>query len=1011
MKQANLGISPKVLALFLGLFLSVSAFAQITVKGLVKDDLGEPLPGANVAIKGKGNAAVTDFNGKFQLSCAKGATLVISYIGFNAKEVTAAPSVVVTMSEDAKMLQEAVVIGYGTAKKSDLTGSVAVVKPDEENKGFVTSAQDLMQGKIAGVSVINNGGEPGAGATIRVRGGASLNASSDPLIVIDGLALDNNGVQGVSNPLALVNPADIESFSVLKDASATAIYGSRGSNGVIIITTKKGKAGSKVKVGYTGNVSVSTLSQKMDVMTGDEYRDFIKNYYGQNTYDELTQKGWLGDANTDWQDEVYRNGVSTEHNITLQGGLKHMPYRVSLGYAGIRGTIKTSENKRTNVGVSLNPSLANDHLKINLNGKFLYNERTLANTAVVGTAVAMNPTVPVKAPGFDSFGGYWAWAQASNYSDSREGLQGLNSNGTKNPVAMLDLRRDLGAAKQFVGNAEFDYAIHKFEDLHLHANLGADYSKGKSDVLESPMSPNNYYYGYQGWYSKEKYNLQANTYAQYGHNWKEKHDFNVMAGYEWQHFHNETAQDEGGLYPLTYLGVDANGNSLAGTHYTNWTTVPGAGENYLVSFFGRTNYTLLGRYSATVTVRRDGSSRFHKDHRWGTFPSAALAWRINEEKFMQNCSNVSQLKLRLGYGQTGQQEGISDWYYMPTYNVGTTNDSKYPLAGDGTLYRPNVYNPDLTWETTTTYNAALDLGLWNNRLTASVDFYLKRTTDLLNTVYVSAGSNFRNMMTGNIGSMENKGVELQIGYTAVDKKNWTWDLGFNATYNHSEITDITVNSDGTPVATGGISAGTGGFCQAHAKGHAPSSFYIYQQVYGDDGQPIEGAYVDRDGNGIINESDKYFYKSPNAPWMFGLSSKLRYKNWDLGFNLRASVGNYVYNDTEAGWSNVSTVYDSSLAYLSNRPTYELPKSWKTWDNALSDYFIHNASFLKCDNITLGYSFPSWTRHKISGRIFASVSNVFTVTKYNGLDPEVFGGIDNNMYPRPRTYQVGVSLNF
>lgn len=1003
MKHVNLGFSPKILALLLGLFLSLGAYAQIAVKGLVKDDLGEPLPGAHVVVKGTTNGAVTDFDGRFTLSAPKGATLVISYVGFESKEVTATGNVVVTLADDSKMLDDLVVIGYGVAKKNDLTGSVTVITPDEENHGVITTAQEMMQGKIAGVSIVDNGGTPGGGATIKIRGGSSLNASNDPLIVIDGLAIDNNGVKGVSNLLSIVNPADIETFTVLKDASATAIYGSRGSNGVIIITTKKGSSGNKIKVGYNGNVSFATRKKSVEVMTGDEMRTFIQDWYGMDKYNELHAAGWIGDANTDWQSEIYRTAVSNDHNITLQGGTAHMPYRVSVGYTCNRGILKTSDFRRTTASFNLNPSLADDHLKINLNAKYMYAESRFPNTGAVGGAIWMNPTVPVYSDDDPNTGGYWAWLSSGTALGDPTYPNTINTQGTKNPLAQLMLKRDEAGSHDLMGNAEFDYAIHKCEDLHLHLNLGGEYSNGKQDSYGSPMSPDNWYYGWDGWSRIEKYNMQLNAYAQYAHTWRDKHDFNVMAGYEWQHFYRHETQDGWGMYPTTNteMGALPEADRIVNRYNTPYKT-----ENYLVSFFGRANYTLLNRYMWTATVRRDGSSRF--SNHWSNFPSFAFAWRINDEKFMQNATNVSQLKLRLGWGMTGQQDVGRDYYYFANYSEGTSSDSYYDLVGDGTLKRPNVYNTDLKWETTTTTNVGVDLGLWNNRLTVSADWYYRKTTDLINTVTVAAGSNFRNYMTGNIGSLKNTGAEVQLNLVAIDKKDWTWELGFNATYNYNEITES--NSD-SPITTGGISAGTNNYCKAIAVGHSSSAFFVYQQVYDAQGLPIDGVFVDRNGDGIITEEDRYFYKQSTAPWMLGFSSKLRYRNWDLGFNLRACLGNYVFNDLEAGMGNLSTVVNESLGYVSNRATYELPKGWTTWLAYPSDYFVQNGSFLKCDNITLGYSWPGATRHKISGRVYGSVSNVFCVTKYKGIDPEVNGGIDNSIYPRPITYQVGVNLNF
>ena len=987
--------------LVIGLFLSVGAFAQqIAVKGIVKDTTGEPVIGANVLVKGTTNGTITDFDGNFQLSANKGDIIVISFIGFTAQELPATAELMnVVLKDDSEMLSEVVVIGYGVAKKNDLTGSVTAMKPDEMNKGLVTNAQDMMQGKIAGVNVTSASGTPGAGAQIRIRGGSSLNASNDPLIVIDGLAMDNSGVQGLSNPLSMVNPNDIETFTVLKDASATAIYGSRGSNGVIIITTKKGKSGSKPTVNYSGNVSVSTKKKTIEVMDGNEFRQFVTNMYGEGSAAVNT----LGKANTDWQSEIYRAAVSTDHNVTLSGGLKNMPYRATIGYTNQQGILKTSKFERLTASLNLSPSLLEDHLKINLNAKGMIAKTRYANTSAVNAAVWMDPTQDIydSRDEYKNFGGYFQWTSNGAALNDPNWPLTYNTLATKNPVALLDQQDDNATSKTFIGNAEFDYKVHGFEDLRLHMNLGADYSTGKQTTIISPYSSTNHYYGYDGWTETDKYNLLFTAYAQYMKDFNEAHHFDIMGGYEWQHFHREGMSNGWGYYQSTH-----NEKPGQKTEH-NANNNPWATENYLVSFFGRANYSLLDRYMLTATVRYDGSSRF-KDH-WALFPSFAFGWRIKEEAFLKDVDALSDLKLRLGYGQTGQQEGIGDYNYFASYNVNTAVDSFYPLIGNGQLNRPNAYNNNLTWETTTTYNAGLDFGFWNGRLTGNIDWYYRETTDLLNTVSVAAGSNFRNQVMSNIGSLKNTGIEASLNWKAISNNDWLWDLGVNFTYNQNEITELV---DGDYQLTGGISSGTGNMCQAHAVGHPAGSFYVYQQVYDNNGMPIEGAVVDRNGDGTITTADKYLYKSPNAPWTAGFTSKLMYKNWDFSFSLRASFDNYVFNDLEAGSSNISSSQVlAQSGYLSNRPKNVLGKAWQTYDWVLSDYFVQNGSFLKCDNITLGYTFDQLFGAKIGGRVYATASNVFTITNYKGIDPEVAGGIDNSLYPRPFTALVGLSLNF
>ena len=1015
MKQVNLRIYRTILPLLLGLFLSVGVYAQnITVRGHVKDALGAVI-GANVVEKGNtANGTITDLDGNFTLSVPKGATLVVSFIGYKTQEVTAASSVVVTLQDDAELLNEVVVIGYGTVKKNDATGSVTAIKPDKLNKGLTTNAQDMMTGKIAGVSVISDGGTPGGSATIRVRGGSSLSAENDPLIVIDGLAMDNNGVKGLSNPLSMVNPNDIESFTVLKDASATAIYGSRASNGVIIITTKKGQAGSKPRVSYDGNVSLSNVKKTLDVMDGDEFRAFVEEIWEGKDNDAYRK---LGTANTDWQDEIYRLAVSTDHNLTISGGLKNMPYRVSFGYTNQNGVVKTSNFERYTASVNIAPSFLQDHLKVNANLKGMYAKNRYADGSVIGTAASYDPTQPVYSDNEihqKYFGGYSQWYisafddKGKNTLNDSEWNYYKNSQAAYNPVASLNQKDDRATSKALVGNLELDYKVHGLEDLRLHVSGGMDLSTGKQETSWSPYSAQNNYYGNTGFDETDKYNLSLNMYAQYSKDFNEKHHFDVMGGYEWQHFHKETDYYYYGTYPDT--NKEHPGEIKDPSENTLYKT-----ENYLVSFFGRLNYSLMDRYLLTVTLRNDGSSRFHKDNRWGLFPSVAAAWKINEEAFLKDSKVVSDLKLRLGWGKTGQQEGIGDYTYFASY---TTNGlgAYYPIVGNGMTYRPDAYNAALTWEKTTTYNAGIDLSLLNDRFTVNLDYYYRKTTDLINTVAVAAGSNFKNKVTSNIGELHNQGVELSFTYRPIQTKDWRWELGYNITYNDNKIDKLLASDDADyKILHGGLAVGDSGSdgIKAWAVGHPVSAFYTYQQVYDQNGQPIEGQFVDRNGDGTINSADRYFYKKADADVIMGMTSKLVYKNWDFGFSLRASLGNYAYNGVEAGRSNISVERLFNGNTWHNVTNMAMAKDWSyiSTEDALSDYFIQNASFLKCDNITLGYSFEKLFGMKISGRAYLTAQNVFTISKYKGIDPEINGGYDGNIYPRPFTGVFGVSLNF
>lgn len=1031
MKQVKIKLPLRALTLASGLLLTVSSFAQTNaVKGHVKDASGEPIMGATITVNGKA-VGITDMDGNFSVDAAPGAKITFTYLGMTPQTVKASSNMNITLEDDSKALNEVVVIGYGVAKKSDLTGSVTAIKPDSKNKGVVVNAQDMLTGKVAGVNITSNDGTPGGGAKIRVRGGSSLNASNDPLIVIDGLAMDNDGVKGLSNLLSVVNPQDIESFSVLKDASATAIYGSRGSNGVIIITTKKGRKGQKPTVSYSGSITISEKKNTIDVLNADEFRATVEKLYGKDS----EAYSALGTANTNWQDLIYRTAISHDHNITVSGAAKSLPYRVSVGYTDQQGIVKTSDFKRATASLNLNPSFFQDHLTLNLNAKGMYARTLYTDGAVVSAAVRMDPTQDpynftseyhknqlrdkdgnsLLDQTLKNYGGYFQWSKKAEYGDNTWPFTYDSTTQMPNPLSLLDQGSQIAHSRSFIGSADIDYKVHGFEDLRLHATLGADISKGRQSQSFAPSCPNALYYGSYGGEEILKRNLSLSTYAQYYKDFNKIHHFDIMAGYEWQHFWRSKNNDYVGYYPETN-----NDASLAGTERPH-TPYSEKSESYLVSFFGRANYTLLDRYFLTATVRDDGSSRF-KEH-WAWFPSFAFAWKANEEAFLKNANWLSDLKLRLGYGKTGQQAGsIGDYEWIPSYSISTGTNGFYPVTGTGELYRPNNYRPDLKWETTSTYNVGLDWGILDQRLSGSVDWYYRKTTDLLNYAPLSSMAGYKNQAWQNIGSLKNTGVEAAITWRAIQTKDWFWTMTYNFTYNKNEITDLNdVSENGAPVVNTNIKVGdgSGAYLQANQVGYAMNSYYVYQQVYDKNGKPIENCVVDRNGDGKINESDKYLYKSPAAPVTMGFSSRLEYKNWDFGFSLRASIGNYVYNNVEQSMSNMNTGewFSNSLKNFSNRMKSTVERNWQTYEitSKLSDYYVKNASFLKCDNITLGYSFNNLFKssgwHGLSGRAYATASNVFTITNYDGLDPEVGDGNDNNLYPRPFSVVVGLSLNF
>lgn len=981
-----------------GILLSAQAFAQsITIRGNVKDNTGMGIIGANILVKGTTNGTITDFDGNFTLDAQKSDIIVISFIGYKTQELPAAPTMNVVLKDDSEVLEDVVVIGYGSVKKSDLSGSVVAVKAEEMNRGAVTSPQELIMGKVPGLSVAQPNGQPGGGSTIRIRGGASLNASNDPLIVIDGIPVSNDAAPGTPSALSTINPNDIETFTVLKDASATAIYGSRASNGVIIIQTKKGSQ-DKIKVSYSSTYTLRDLYQRFETLDAATYRDVMyKQWAGTPQQDEVYKLlNEYPDQATDWQDAIYQTGLATDQNIGISGKAGFMPFRVSFGYNNEKGTLKTSKYERYTASVNLSPKFFNNHLSVDVNVKGTINNNTFANDGAIGAAAYYDPTKPI----YNTTGannGYWNW-------------EGTTLAAT-NPLSLLYDVTNQGTTKRSLGNLQLDYKIHGLGDLRANLNLGYDVAVTDGDNYVNKGS-------YQSVIDSDFpgvgrgntwHNLRRNHLLDFYLNYVKdieaiKSHIDVMAGYSWQHFYysnlNINKSNVMEKQDKDVTGFEYNENEQ---RYYSTTDRRLPYENYLVSFFGRLNYNLMDRYLLTATLRRDGSSRFSKNNRWGLFPSAALAWTISNEKFMEGAQNVlSNLKLRLGYGITGQQE-ISDYMYLTTYTTSTDPHSMY--LGHY-LMKPDGYSPDLKWEETATYNVAVDYGFLNNRINGSIEFYEKHTKDLLNTVNAPAGTNFATTLTANVGEMENKGVEFNVNAVAVQTKDFTWELGYNVTWNDSKITKLTASYNPDYE---GIDAGTN---QKHQVGYAPNTFYVFQQVYDADGNPIQNAIVDRNGDGKITDDDKYLTgKSPMAKVYMGLSSQFTYKNWDLGFNLRASFGNYVYNGNFSG--NATSYNYGGQGILSNLYEGYQITGWNQrsiTEQGATDYFLEDASYLKMDNLTLGYSFQNLTKAGLSGRISASMQNVFTISKYRGLDPEC-GAVDGTMWLRPRTYTIGLTLNF
>lgn len=968
----------KVLLMFIvGLFLSVNTFAQqIVVKGIVKDTTGEPIIGANVIVKGTTNGTITDFDGNFLLNANKGDIIIISFIGYRSQEAQAAASMNIILKDDTELLDEVVVIGYGSVKKDDLSGSVVAIKAEEMNKGAVTSPQELIMGKVPGLSVSQGDGAPGAGSTIRIRGGASLNASNDPLIVIDGIPVSNDAAPGTPNALATINPNDIETFTVLKDASATAIYGSRASNGVIIIQTKKGTQ-DKIKVSYSGTFTAKDPYKRIETLDAQSFREVMQAQYPEGTAQSADIQRILNvypNQSTDWQDAIYQTGLSTDQNIGIAGKAGFMPFRISLGYNTEKGTLKTSKYERYTGAVNLSPKFFDNHLSVDINVKGTINKNRFADSGAVGAAAFFDPTKPI----YDEenrYNGYWNWGI----------VQGAQADlATQNPLSLLYDRNNHGTTKRSLGNIQLDYKIHGLEDLHANLNLGYDVAKTtgrnfvNSNSVQSSLDKTFTGLGQGNTWNNLRRNHLLDFYMNYAKNIESiKSNFDIMAGYSWQHFYyanhditySNPTEDLGAKEGYTY---DENER-----HYIRDDHRRIPYENYLISFFGRLNYNFMDRYLLTATLRRDGSSRFSENNRWGLFPSAALAWTISNEPFMKATENVlSKLKLRLGYGVTGQQE-IGDYQYITSYSFSTNPNTTYLGT---TLLKPNGYSPDLKWEQTTTYNVAIDFGFLNNRINGSIEYYQKHTKDLLNTISAAAGTNFINLITANVGKMKNKGVEANVNAIAIQSKDFTWEVGYNITWNDSKITKLTTtfNPDYQ-----GIDAGTN---QKHQVGEMPGTFYLYQQVYDENGKPIQNAFVDRNNDGQITEADRYLtHKSPMAKVYMGFSSQFSYKKWDLGFNLRANFGNYVYNGVASG-NSTSNNYGGK-GFITNLYNGFQDTGFtllNTSEQMASDYFLENASFLKMDNLTLGYSFQNLFAAKLSGRISASVQNVFTILVYDNF---------------------------
>ncbi len=977
--------------LMLLLTIPLGVFAQTTVSGVVTEQAtGAPLPGVNVVVKGTSNGTSTDFDGNYQIQANQGDILVFTYIGFKEVEIPVTSNTVnVALQEDASQLDEVVVIGYGTTRKEDLTGAVDLVTSKDFNKTPAVAPQQLIQGKIAGVSIVSGGGAPGEGLNVLIRGISSLSLNSNPLFVIDGIPLNDGGVGGTRNPLNLINPNDVESITVLKDASATSIYGSRAANGVVIITTKKGKT-SDFKYNFRSTATVYEPTEFVDVLNADEFRSLVTSTGDQDLID------LLGNANTDWQDEIYTTAFGTDLSFSATGAAFGVPLRASIGHTDQTGILRGDELERTTGSLNLTPKFFDDKLRIELNGRFAYTENNFANRGAIGSAVVFDPTqalYDVNSP-FTAFNdengnpvGYFSWLNAAG------DLQ-LNLAPT-NPLALIELPENKATVRRFVGNAKIDYDLPWVEGLTATVNGGYDVSNSNGFT----RTPNNFptsstgFDGSRNNYINEAKNYLFDAYLTYQREFGD-HNITATAGHSYQRFEFDNSSRN----VTRFLdGSGALDPSSIDQSFID------RSENVLLSYFGRLNYDFQGKYLITATLRADASSKLNPDDRWGYFPSAAFAWNIHNEDFLQD-SFFSELKLRVGYGEVGNVNGLGDYGFLTRY-VGSTETAEYQFGNEFfQTFRPEPINENLKWEIGNTINAGIDFSILDNRVSGSVNAYIKKTKDLIAPTTVDPFTNFGNIISANIGDMENRGIEFELGVTPVRTENFTWNINYNFAFNDNEITRLP-----DPQDVGGISGGVGNTVQRHQVGRAPYAFFVYKQIYDDQGRPIEGAYADLNDDGQINSSDRYFFKSPYADIIMGLTTDVSYKNFDLSVVSRASIGNYAYNNvaSQAAFNNIG-----QNGILSNIHADYLSTNFQqfTETNLLSDHFVEEASFFRLDNVTLGYTFQEAINNNPL-RFYISANNVLVVTDYEGLDPEITGGIDNNFYPRPRTFVFGVDVNF
>jgi TonB-linked SusC/RagA family outer membrane protein len=983
MKNLRLPMKKLSIVLLLWGLTTLALAQQQTLTGTVVDgETEESVPGVTILIDGTQKGTITNSDGSFTIVVNDSDVLRISYIGYKTQliEVAGKSRLNITLEPDVISFDEVVVIGYGQQRKGDLTGAVSNVNSKDFKKGIISSPEQLINGKVSGVQIMSQSGSPTAGSSIRIRGGASLNASNDPLIVLDGVPLESGGISGNDNNfLSLINPNDIESMTVLKDASSTAIYGSRASNGVILITTKKG-SGEDLQVTFSTTNSLQVKTKLPEMLSTDEFRNVV------DRDGSLAQQNLLGDYNTDWNDEIYQMAFGTDNNLSFSGQIKDIPFRFSLGYYNQNGIVKTDNAERMTGNLTLSPSFLEDHLNVTLGVKGALNKNTFAQTDAIWGASTFNPTVPVYSNS-DAFGGY---------NEAIDGSGIPVTSAVLNPLGLLNQHSSTSDINRVITNMDVDYKLPFLPELKLHATLGYDFASGEGKVYVPAEAAQfymtngrDYTYG-----PEEKENRLLTTYFNYNKNLVNINStIDVTGGYDYQFWKSSRP-----FYEETNIAGEVQNSTAAFEE-----------RHVLLSYYGRLNYTLASRYMLTATIRQDGTSRFSEDTRWGTFPSVAVGWRLSEEFFLRDIDVLTNLKLRASYGVTGQQEGIGNYNYLPVYTISQTGAQYIFGSNPVNTYRPEAYVSDLKWETTKAYNFGLDFGFFNNRLSGSAEYYIRETEDLLATVPSPAGTNFDKTILTNVGNVDSEGIEVSLNAVPVDNADWTWDLSFNASFQDQTIKNLSI-IEGAEITNTSIGPTIDSYYfQVLTEGYEPYMFYVYHQLYDQEtGKPVEGAYADLDGNGEINSEDLYRYNSPAPDYILGFSTSLRYRNWTASTSLRANIGNYVYNGMAMNTGALGTM--SYNAYQLNNLNENYLETGFRSRQYLSDYYVENASFLKMDNVTLGYNFGKVTNW-LSVNATAMVQNVFTITEYSGVDPEVPQGMDLSFYPRPRIFSLSVGLEF